>query len=149
MALPLFLAGCIGVLPMPQCCNQPVNGTKLQARETAFIRVGTTSAAQLFGTLGTNCICDLRQRAVAYTWELPGGNGLWWFLCLQGGTSGEFEWSRWRAFLVAFDTNNVVIAANTKHLSSRKSLDEHLGIWAEKHHAAPDHIHPANYITKD
>ena len=148
LALAFLLTGCIGVLPFPQLSNQPAHGTKLRAKDTAFIRVGTTSASELFATLGTDCVCDPRQRAVAFSWELPGGRGLWWVVSLENGVEGEFEWSRWRAFFVAFDANNLVIAANTKHLSSSKSLHEHLEIWARKHHAAPDRIHPEMFVAK-
>ena len=80
LALAFLLTGCIGVMPFPQLSNQPTHGTKLGARDTAFIRVGTTSASELFGALGTNCVCDPRQRAVAFSWELPGGRGVWWTL---------------------------------------------------------------------
>ena len=65
-----------------------------------------------------------------------------------GGGGGEFDWGRWRGFFVAFDTNNVVTAVNTKHLSSRKSLHEHLEVWARKHHAAPDRIDPEMFAAK-
>jgi hypothetical protein len=149
LLLILLLTGCIGMLPIPKFSNQHTHGTIVRAQDTAFIRVGTTSAAELFHNLGTNCISDPRQRAVAFSWELPGGRGMWWVVCTEGGSSGEFEWSRWRAFFVAFDTNNVVIAASAKHLSSRMSLDEHLEIWAKRHHAAPDHIHPESFTPKD
>lgn len=68
---------------------------------------------------------------------------------MNGGGGGELEWSRWRAFFVAFDTNNVVTAATTRHLSSNKSLHEQLEAWAENHHAAPDHIHPEMSLARD
>jgi len=152
LTLAFLLTGCIGALPFPRLSNQPTHGTKLRAKDTSFIRVGTTSASELFGTLGTDCVCDPRQRAVAFSWELPGGRGVWWWVLVTteaaGGGGGEFEWSHWRAFFVAFDTNNVVIAANTKHLSASKSLHEQLDAWARKHHAAPDHIHPEMFVAK-
>ena len=141
--------GCVGVLPSPQLSGQPTRGTRLRAQDTAFIRAGATSASEIFGTLGTDCLCDPRQRAVAFSWELPGSRGICWVVSTAGGGGGEFEWSRWRAFFVAFDANNRVIAANTKHLSSGKSLHEHLGLRARKHHAAPNHIHPEMFIAKD
>ena len=149
LALTLPLTGCVGALPFPRFSNQPICGNKLRDKDTAFIRAGTTSASELFGTLGTNCVCDPRHRAVAFTWELPGGRGLWWAFTTTAGTGGEFEWSRWRALFVAFDTNNVVTAAVTKHLSSRKSLHEQLEPWAVKHHAAPNHIHPEMFVAQD
>jgi len=148
-ALAFLLTGCIGVLPLPQLSNQPTHGTKLRAKDTAFIRVGTTSASELFGTLGTDCLCDPRQRAVAFSWELPGGRGVWWGCSTVGGGAAEFEWSRWRGLFVAFDDNNVVTAANSKHLSSSKSLHEQLEAWARKHHAASDHIHPEMFVAKN
>lgn len=149
VVLPLGFCGCIGVLPIPEFSNQPIHGTKLRAQDTAFIQPGNTTAAQVFARLGTNCLCDPRQRAVAFSWELPGGRGLWWMYGPYGGGGNEFEWSRWRAFFVAFDTNNVVVAASAKHLSSSRSLHEHLEVWARKHDAAPDHIHPELFFAKD
>jgi hypothetical protein len=148
-ALIFLVTGCVGVLPFPQFSNQPTHGTRLRARDTTFIRVGTTSASEVFGTLGTNCVCDPRHRTVAFTWELPGGRGIWWVVSTENGAGGDFEWTRWRAFFVAFDANNVVTAASTKHLSSRKTLHEQLEAWAEKHHAPPDHIHPEVFASKD
>ena len=148
LALTLLLTGCV-VVPVPEFSNQPMHGTKLRAEDIAFIRVGATSASELFGTLGTNCLCDPRQRAVAFSWELPGGQAIWCWCVPYGGGDDEFEWSRWRALLVAFDTNNIVTAANSKHLSSSKSLHEQLEVWARKHHAAPNHIHPDTFVAKD
>ena len=148
LALPVLLTGCVGVLPIPEFSNRPINGTVLRARDTAFIRPGTTTASEVFGTLGTDCLCDPRQRAVAFSWELPGGQGIWWVASTEAGAAGDFEWTRWRGFFVAFDANNVVIAAKTRHLSSRKTLDEHLNDWARKHHAAPDHVHPEMVLAK-
>ena len=149
LTLTFLMTGCIGLLPFPRFSNQPTHGTQLRAQDTAFIRAGTTSASELFGLLGTNCLCDARQRAVAYPWELPGGRGFWWLFGTVGGAGGEFEWSRWRAFFVAFDTNNVVTATTTKHLSANQSLHEQLEIWAKRHHAAPEHIHPESFLVKD
>jgi hypothetical protein len=152
VTLTFLLTGCIGALPLPRVSSQPTHGTQLRAKDIAFIRVGTTSASELFGTLGTDCVCDPRHRAVAFSWELAGGRGVWWWALVTteaaGGGAGEFEWSRWRAFFVAFDTNNVMTAANSKHLSSSKSLHEQLEAWARKHHAAPDRIHPEICVAK-
>ncbi len=67
LALMLLLTGCIGALPIPQFSNQPTYGTRLRAKDTAFIRVGTTSAFAVFDTLSTKCVCDPRHRAVAFT----------------------------------------------------------------------------------
>ena len=149
LALAALLTGCVAAIPLPELSNQPSYGTKLRAQDIAFIRVGATSASEIFGALGTNCLCDPRQRAVVFPWELPGGRGLWWWGVPDAGGGGEFEWSRWRGFFVAFDTNNIVTAANTKHLSSSKSLHEQLDVWARKHHAAPNHIHPDTFVAKD
>ena len=149
LTLAIFLTGCVGVLPFPEFSNRPIIGTKLRGRDTAFIRPGTTSASAVFGELGTDCLCDPRQRAVAFSWELPGGRGIWWAGGVEYATAGDFEWTRWRAFFVAFDANNVVVAAATKHLSSSKSLDEHLDAWARKHHTAPGHIHPELFVAKN
>jgi hypothetical protein len=149
LAPAFVLTGCVGVLPIPDFSNRPINGTRLRGRDAAFIRPGTTSASEVFAALGTDCLWDPRQRAVAFSWELPGGQGIWWVVTTEAGAGGDFEWTRWRALFVAFDTNNVVVAAKTKHLSSRKTLDEHLNAWGRKHHAAPGHMHPERFVAKN
>jgi hypothetical protein len=149
LAPAFVLTGCVGVLPIPDFSNRPLNGTRLRSQDTAFIRPGTTSASEVFGTLGTDCLWDPRQRVVAFSWELPRGQGIWWVVTTEAGAAGDFEWTRWRALFVAFDTNNVVIAAKTKHLSSSKTLDEHLNAWARKHHAARDHMDPERFVAKN
>lgn len=146
LCLALFLTGCVGLLPVPE--NHPTYGTRLRSGDTAFIRAGTTSATDLFRTLGTNCVCDARQRAVAYSWELSGGHSLWWVVFMQAGAAGEMEWSHWRGFFVAFDTNNIVAVSAHKNLSSRKSLHEQLETWARKNHAASDRMHPETILAQ-
>jgi hypothetical protein len=92
--------------------------------------------------------CDARQRAVAYSWELSGGHSLWWVVFMQAGAAGEMEWSHWRGFFVAFDSNNIVTVAAHKNLSSRKSLHEQLETWARKNHAASDLMHPETFLAQ-
>lgn len=139
--LGLFLTGCVGVVAIPECSNTPINGIKLKSKDTAFIREGVTTSTEVFNRLGNDYSLGLYQRAVAYTWELPYCHGFTWQLWLWSTSATEFDSSRWRAFFIAFDSNNVVIATDTKHLSNDKSLHKHLELWATKHHVATNAYH--------
>ena len=148
----LLLTGCVGALVVPKFNQKPENGAiALKSKDTAFIHKKVTTATEVFNTLGTDYSYGLRQRAVAYSWEIPTGDGLrweswlWFWFDTSNGFGGchadEFYCSKWRAFFIAFDTNNVVIDTATKHLSDDKSLHEHLELWATKHHAATSDYH--------
>ena len=148
----LLLTGCVGAVVVPKFHQKPENGkVVLKSKNTSFIHKGTTTATEVFNTLGTDYSYGLYQRAVAYTWEIPTWEGatfntwiwLWWddkgfVRCFRGE---EFYCSKWRAFFIAFDTNNVVIATDTKHLSGNKCLHEQLEKWATKHHASTNEYH--------
>jgi len=38
-----------------------------------------TTRAEVIQRLGDRFVASVRQPALAYTWELPGGRGIWWF----------------------------------------------------------------------
>ncbi len=126
----LFLTGCVGVIPVPRFSNKPVASSAIDPSQADFIVVGETTRAEVVNRLGSEFRESPRLPALAYSWELPGGQGIWWVVSTVGGGGGEFEWSRWRAFFVAFDSKGVVTKTRFVHLSSRKSLDEQLEIWA-------------------
>jgi len=149
MFLGLFLTGCVGVIAIPECSNKPIAGVKLKSKDTEFIQKGLTSATEVINILGTNYVCNFRERALAYSWELPYCHGVtwsWWFFY---GKTEEFDLSRWRAFFIAFDTNNIVIATATKHLNDQDTpLNEHLELWAIKNHAATNTYHSLVFPPK-
>ena len=126
----LFLTGCVGVIPVPRFSNKPVASSAVDPSQTDFIVVGETTRAEVVNRLGSEFRDSPRLPALAYSWELPGGQGIWWVVSTVGGGGGEFEWSRWRAFFVAFDSQGVVTKTRFIHLSSRKSLDDQLETWA-------------------
>lgn len=126
----LFLTGCVGVIPVPRFSNKPVASSAIDPSQTDFIIVGETTRVEVVDRLGSEFRDSPRLPALAYSWELPGGQGLWWLCSTHSGIGGEFEWSRWRAFFVAFDSKGVVTRTRFVHLSSRKSLDEQLEAWA-------------------
>jgi len=128
-----FLSGCVGVIPIPSFSTTPECGEKLTTARTAFIKPGKTTKAEMIRSLGTNFTSLPQGRAVAYTWEIPGGKGFWLVAGPEGGgAAGEFEWSHWRGFFVAFDNRGVVTATAFKRLWSRHSLDEQMDRWHVK-----------------
>ena len=132
----LFLTGCVGVIPIPFYSNNPPGGVKLKSKNVAFIQVNKTTTTDVFNTIGTNYLCDPYQRAVAYSWETRGGKGIKWYWWLNFVEADEFEWGGWKSYMVAFDTNNIVVAKDWVNLRDQdKSLHDHLEKWAKKHHA--------------
>jgi hypothetical protein len=148
LTLALFTAmglvtGCVGLIPVPAGSSHVEIGRVIQAREVAFIVPGQTTRAHVVERLGADFRASPRMPVMAYSWELPGGTALWWWFvfCTEGGAgdAGEFEWSRWRAFFVAFDQNGYVTKAMFIRLSSRKSLDEQLEAWGAACNARQGH----------
>ena len=130
-----MMSGCVGVLPLPTTSNKPVYGHRIERAEVAFIHPGRTTRAKLVERLGYDYAALPMNRAFAYTWELPGGGGVWWYcLVAPGGAAADGgSWvGGWRAFFVAFDDQDVVIATAFKKLSPRKPLHEHLDRWVVK-----------------
>jgi hypothetical protein len=138
-----LVTGCVGLIPVPSFSNHPEVGRVIQAREAAFIVPGQTTRAQVVERLGADFRASRRMPVMAYSWELPGGTALWWWFvfCTEGGAAdaGEFEWSRWRAFFVAFDQDGYVTQARFIRLSSRKSLDDQLEKWGTACYAKQNH----------
>ena len=131
-ATPILLTGCVGVLPIPSFSTRPECGERITTARAAFVQPGKTTRDDVVFILGTNFVSLPRHRAMAYTWEIPGGSGLWIACSTMGGASGEFDWSHWRAFFIAFDDRGIVTGKAFKHLSSRRSLDEQLDRWLAK-----------------
>lgn len=125
----LFLTGCVGVVPIPRFSNKPVAGIPIKPQQTEFIVAGETTRAEVVDRLGAHFRESPRVPALAYSWEMPGGEVYWWVMVPEGGDIDEFEWTRWRAFFVMFDDSGHVARSKFKRLSSRKSLDEQLEHW--------------------
>ena len=142
-----LVTGCVGFIPVPASSSQVVVGRVIQAREAAFIVPGQTTRADVVERLGADFRASPRMPVMAYSWELPGGTALWWWFvfCTEGGAgdAGEFEWSRWRAFFVAFDQAGYVTKTRFIRLSSRKSLDEQLEAWGAACYAKQNHARTA------
>ncbi len=132
IALLLCATGCIGVVPIPVYSRVPAYGQKVPSARAQVIQPGQTTRAEVLATLGTNCVVFPRTRSIAYTWEMHGGNCVWWIVPVTpegaGGSSGILL-GGWRGFLVAFDDRDIVRAAEFKHLSGRRSLDENMDRW--------------------
>jgi hypothetical protein len=133
LAVTGLVTGCVGLIPVPSFSGEAPVGRVIQAQEAAFIVPGQTTRAQVVEQLGADFRPSPRLPVIAYSWDLPGGTALWWWVvfCTEGGAgnAGEFEWGRWRAFFVAFDQDGYVTKTKFKRLSDRKSLDEQLEAW--------------------
>jgi hypothetical protein len=148
--LSLIITGCAGVVPLPAFPNKVQHGRRITSEQIAFIQPGLTTRAALETALGTHYIESPREPAIAYTWEISGGGGVWWVSLVTpyGGVAKGDTWlGGWRGFFVAFDTNNVVADAQFIRLSSNKSLHEQMKAWAGKHHAATSPIKPAQALA--
>ena len=138
-----LVTGCVGFIPLPTGSSQAAVGRVIQSREAAFIVPGQTTRAHVVDRLGADFRASPRMPVLAYSWELPGGKALWWWFVFSTGGSagdaGEFEWSHWRAFFVAFDEDGYVTKTRFIRLSSRKSLDEQLEAWGAACYAKQNH----------
>lgn len=132
LPLAVLLTGCVGVLPIPSSSRHPEHGQVIGSEQVRFIQTGCTTRQEVTNRLGCDFRDSPRVRALAYSWEMPGGRGLWWLACMGGGTGGEFEWSHWRALFLRFDDDDVVVQTKFVRLSSGRSLDEQLERWALK-----------------
>jgi len=134
-AVMTLMSGCVGVLPLPITSGEPEHGCKLDRAQVAFIHPGRTTRAQVIERLGPDYTALPRNRALAYTWELPGGGGVWWYFIPLGevAASGGGSWEAgWRGFFVAFDNQDVVTSAVFKKLSCRRPLHEQMDRWVAK-----------------
>jgi len=130
-----LMSGCAGVLPLPITSNKPEYGRKIDRAQVAFIHPGRTTRAQVVERLGCDYTALPMNRALAYTWELPGGGGVWWYCIFLGeaAAAGGGSWAGgWRGFFVAFDDEDFVTATAFKELSSRHPLHEHMDRWVAK-----------------
>jgi hypothetical protein len=130
-----LMSGCVGVLPLPITSGQPEHGCKIERAQVTFIHPGQTTRAQVIERLGPDYAALPLNRAFAYTWELPGGGGIWWY-CIAFGeaaAAGGGSWAGgWRGFFVAFDDQGVVTATAFKKLSCRRPLHENMDRWVAK-----------------
>ena len=135
----LLLTGCIGMIPLPPTDKQ-VHGQVIEGSQTQFIVAGQTTRDEVVARMGGQFRDSPRMAAMAYSWEKPAADVGWIFILPAGeaavGGGGHFERSHWRAFFVAFDAGGKVCRTEYVSLSQRKSLDEQLEDWAQRHGAA-------------
>jgi hypothetical protein len=126
------LTGCMAVVvPVPTSNRQPV-GQPIGKAETAFIVPDQTTREQVVQRFGSDFRQTPRHSALAYSWELPGGNTFWMFASTGGGAAGEAEWTHWRALFLQFDERGVVTRKKFVHLSTSSSLDDQIDCWAKR-----------------
>ena len=130
-----LLTGCVGLVPLPPTYNQTY-GRVIETPQTRFIVAGQTTRDEVIAGLGGEFRDSPRMAALAYSWEKPAADVAWLGGGMMGGGGGHFERSHWRAFFVAFDAGGKVRRTEFSSLSQRKSLDEQLEDWAERHGAA-------------
>jgi hypothetical protein len=130
----VMLTGCVGVTPLPVTSHVEY-GQQVQPAQTAGIRPGRTTRAELVAALGTNYASFRASHSIAYTWEMRGGGGVWWAAVVLGEAAivkGGNWIGGWRGFLVAFDERDVVRAVEFRKLPGRRSLDETVARWVAK-----------------
>lgn len=134
----VVLTGCIGAVPRPVSATKVEYGRRLKSADVEFIQSGATTRTEVVARLGTNYTALPQERAIAYSWEMQGGGGVWWgfYLAPWGASGGESgTWTGgWRAFFIAFDELGVVQNTAFKSLSTRRSLHEQLYEWSDKQH---------------
>lgn len=131
----LLLTGCVALVPLPPTYNQTY-GRVIEKSQTRFIVAGQTTRDEVIAGLGGEFRDSPRVAALAYPWEKPAPDMAWWICSTEAGTGGHFERSHWRAFFVAFDAGGKVCRSEFVSLSQRKSLDEQMEDWAQRHGAA-------------
>lgn len=140
------LTGCVGVIPLPTFPEKVLNGSRIEAEDIAFIRPGETTRDEIEAVLGTNHVELLSRPAVAYSWEVAGGGGVWWvaWCTPYGSVSKSGTWlGGWRACLVAYDDKGCVKAARIRALSPRYSLHHHLRSWVNALPAEDSMVQPS------
>lgn len=140
VGLALLVTGCVGVLPRPVSATKVESGHRIVPEDVAFIRPGHTTRSQVVARLGTDYAALPYQRAIAYSWEMAGGGGVYWVVLAgpSGGGATGGDWvGGWRGFFVAFDERGVVQAAQFKHLSSGRSLHANMDCWLAQLPPAP------------
>jgi hypothetical protein len=132
--LAVLLAGCVGVMPVPQSRNQPACGKVITPELVKFVVPGQTTRGEVIARLGDHFRDSPGLPVLAYSWEKPAVGWTWWIFLVGPGAvvagGGHTEGNHWRAFFVKFDANGRVAATRFVSLYQRKSLDEQLENWA-------------------
>ena len=130
----LLLTGCVAVFPVPS--SEKTYGKIITPQAVKFIVPGQTTRDEVVARLGDQFRDSLRQPVLAYSWEKPAADLVWFAVSTENGGGGHLERSYWRAFFVAFDSGGRVRRTEFVRLSGKKSLDEQLEDWAQRHDAA-------------
>ncbi len=129
----LLVTGCVGlVVPLPSSGGKAY-GHAVTPAQVKFIVPGQTTRAEVVREFGGPGHISLRQPALAYTWEEPAADLLWfWIIPFPpgAGDGGCVERAHWRAFFVAFDAAGKVSRTQFILLAGGRSLDEQLDRWA-------------------
>lgn len=136
----LLLTGCVGlVVPLPSS-GVKAYGHAVTPAQVKFIIPGQTTRAEVVAQLGGYGHTSLRQPALAYTWEEPAADLLWFWMIPSplgvAGDGGFVERAHWRGYFVSFDAAGKVSRAKFISLSGSRSLDEQLEHWAARDHEA-------------
>jgi hypothetical protein len=138
-ALAFLVTGCVGVVPFPVSSTKVETGHRITPADMAFIQPGQTTRSQVVARLGRDFAALPCQRAIAYSWEMQGGGGVYWAAIAGpgGGGAASGGWvGGWKGFFVAFDGRSVVQAVGFKDLSTKRSLHANLERWVAKLPAA-------------
>jgi hypothetical protein len=127
----LLLTGCVAVFPVPS--SEKTHGKIITPQAVKFIVPGQTTRDEVVARLGDEFRDSLRQPVLAYSWEKPAADLVWFAVSTESGGGGHFERSYWRAFFVAFDSGGRVWRTEFVRLSGKRTLDEQLEDWAQRH----------------
>jgi hypothetical protein len=120
----------VGVIPIPPDSSKPIAGRVLTGADAAFIKPGVTSRQEVVQRLG-RCTREIpRAGAVAYTWEKPIWEWVFFAAGPYGGTSGSVPAGGWHALLIAYDERGLARKKEITSLSHRRSLDDQVVRWA-------------------
>lgn len=136
LLLTILQTGCVGlVVPVPS--DGRTYGKVITSDDVKFIVCGRTTRAEVIARLGSHFRDSPRLPVLAYSWEKSATGWAWGVASLgEGGALGScFENSRWRAYLIKFDSADRVSCAAFIHLSQHnQSLDEQLENWGARKH---------------
>jgi len=148
--LALCLTGCIG-LAVPMLSSGQTHGKVITPAQAKFIVPGATTRAEVEAKLGGEFCASPRMPAVAYSWEQPAAGLMWFWVVIippAGLGDGDFtERSHWRAFFVAYDSENKISRTRFVSLAGGQSLSEQLENWASgKRNYGTHIIDPDTYV---
>ena len=127
----LLTVGCVNTQPPPDT----VSGPRLTPAWVAFIQSGRTTRAEVLARLGTNGMISVSHPATNVTLALgyPWQGDTAWHAWQASSTYGVAMRDQiWRAYFLAFNADDIVMAAGFRTLAGDKSASAQLSDWAAR-----------------